>query len=91
MMRTVLVVVCLLIATQANAQYADLTPDQGKCILEHINVARTSRGALDVAMACVAYQTQKPELFNCITAQQVKAHSDSAASAIREACLAIHK
>lgn len=90
-MRPVMVFVCALFASQAIAQGADMTTDQANCILEYIHAAETSQGADDVMMACVTYRTHNPELFSCIVRQQVKVHSDKAANAVREACLALNK
>ncbi len=90
MFRLLFVTMCLLFAAQAKAQQFSPTPDQAKCILENINVAKTAQSARDVVAAC-AYRKSNPKLFDCVVRQQVKAHTDAAASAIREACQALNK
>ncbi|HEX9647340.1 MAG TPA: hypothetical protein VGB88_07565 [Alphaproteobacteria bacterium] len=88
MHRPAIVLACVLCAAQAQAQEA-LTPEQAKCILDYIDAAKTAQGARDIRTACVDYRGKDPELFSCVIKQQVKAHSDAGADAIREACQAM--
>jgi hypothetical protein len=91
MKRLGIVAVFLLYATPVLAEFDGLTKVQGQCVLDHIDAARSSQGARDIVVACVDYRMKNPKLFNCIIKQQVKADSDTAARAVRDACTAVHK
>ncbi len=88
MFRLLFVTTCLLFAAQAKAQQFSLTHDQAQCIILNIDVAKTAQSAREIIAAC-AYRKSNPELFGCVIRQQVKAHTDVAANAIREACQAL--
>ncbi len=86
-----IVVAFLLFATPVQAEFVNLTPDQAQCVLNNVNAARSSQGVRDIVGACVDYRTENPKLFDCIVRQQVKAENDTAARAVRDACIALHK
>ena len=86
-----IVVALLLFATPVQAEIANLTPKQAKCVLDHLNAKLSSHGVRDIIAACVDYRTANPKLFACMIRQQVKAENDAASRAVHDACIALSK